>query len=45
VELGDWRLALGDREGALADYHQALEWNPGDGSILKRLEDLEGDEN
>jgi tetratricopeptide (TPR) repeat protein len=44
VELGDWRLALGDREGALAAYHRGLEWNPGDSSIQKRLEDLEGGE-
>jgi tetratricopeptide (TPR) repeat protein len=44
VELGDWRLALGNVEGALAAYRQALEWNPEEGSILRRLEHLQGSE-
>jgi tetratricopeptide (TPR) repeat protein len=38
VQLGDWRLALGDREGALEAYRQALEWRPGEASIEERIE-------
>lgn len=43
VQLGDWRLALGDREGALAAYRQALEWRPGEATIEGRIEQAEQD--
>lgn len=42
VRLGDWRLALGDREGALAAYRRALEWRPAEDSIEERIEQVEG---
>jgi len=38
VQLGDWRLELGDTEGALATYHQALEWKPGTAAIQEQIE-------
>lgn len=38
VQLGDWRLELGDRAGALAAYRQALEWRPDDAAIRERIE-------
>ena len=38
VQLGDWRLELGDREGALAAYRQALGWNPGEAAIQERIQ-------
>lgn len=38
VQLGDWRLALGDSVGALEAYQQALEWKPGETSIQERIE-------
>lgn len=40
VQLGDWRLEVGDREGALAAYRQALEWQPGEASVEERIERL-----
>lgn len=38
AQLGDWRLALGDREGALAAYRQAQTWKPGEAEIQERIE-------
>jgi len=38
VELGDWKLALGDREGALAAYQRALEMMPEEGMIKQRIQ-------
>ena len=38
VQLGDWRLELGDREGALVAYRQALEWQPGEAAIRERID-------
>ena len=38
MQLGDWRLEGGDREGALAAYRQALEWAPGEAAIRERIE-------
>jgi cytochrome c-type biogenesis protein CcmH/NrfG len=38
VQLGDWRIALGDRAGALDAYRQALEWQPDKAAILERVE-------
>jgi cytochrome c-type biogenesis protein CcmH/NrfG len=38
VQLGDWRLELGDRTGALAAYRQALEWRPDDAAIQERID-------
>jgi tetratricopeptide (TPR) repeat protein len=40
VQLGDWRLALGDRDGALEAYRQALAWQPGEASIEERIEQV-----
>jgi hypothetical protein len=44
VELGDWRLEAGDRDGALADYHLALDWQPAEEVILDRIELVPGDD-
>jgi tetratricopeptide (TPR) repeat protein len=38
MQLGDWRLELEDREGALAAYEQALGWQPGEASIQERIQ-------
>ena len=38
MQLGDWRLALGDRTAALAAYRQALEWSPGEAAVRERVE-------
>lgn len=40
VDLGDWRLELGDREGALEAYRQALTWQPGEAFIEERVEQV-----
>lgn len=40
VRLGDWRLELGDTEGALEAYRQALTWRPGEDSIEQRIEEV-----
>lgn len=40
VQLGDWHLELGDREGAMAAYQQALEWRPGEEKIERRLGEI-----
>jgi tetratricopeptide (TPR) repeat protein len=40
VQLGDWRLALGDRAGALAAYQEALALRPGEKRIEERIDDL-----
>ena len=37
VQVGDWRLEGGDREGALAAYRQALEWQPAEAAIEERI--------
>ncbi len=37
VQLGDWRLELGDRQGALAAYRRALELHPGETTIEERI--------
>ncbi len=37
--LGEWHLALGHREEALAAYRQALAWHPGDESIEARIDE------
>jgi len=37
VQLGDWRLEGGDREGALAAYRRALGWQPGEAGIEERI--------
>jgi tetratricopeptide (TPR) repeat protein len=39
VQLGDWRLQLGDKDGALAAYEQALLWQPEDHLVLQRIQD------
>ena len=38
VDLGDWQLLLRRHEEALAAYRLALSWQPGDESILARIE-------
>jgi tetratricopeptide (TPR) repeat protein len=43
IELGDWRLALGDRLGALEAYRQASAWRPGEASIEERIEQVRED--
>jgi len=40
VQLGNWRLELGDREGAMAAYQQALEWRPGESEVERRIEEI-----
>jgi tetratricopeptide (TPR) repeat protein len=37
VQLGDWRMEGGDREGALAAYRQALGWQPAEAAIEERI--------
>ena len=41
AQLGDWRQEQGDRQGALAAYHQALEWKPGDEAMEERISELQ----
>ena len=38
LQLGDWRLELGDRAGALDAYRQAVRWQPGEAAIRERIE-------
>ena len=40
VQLGDWRLELGDRQGALTAYRRALELRPGETTIEERIDKL-----
>jgi tetratricopeptide (TPR) repeat protein len=40
VQLGDWRLELGDREGALEAYQRALEWMPSEATIEARIQQV-----
>jgi hypothetical protein len=40
VELGDWRLAMGDRKGALEAYQLAWGWMPGEALIEDRIEHM-----
>jgi cytochrome c-type biogenesis protein CcmH/NrfG len=40
MQLGDWRLALGDPAGALDAYRQALEWQPGEATIRERVDQV-----
>ena len=40
VQLGDWLAEVGDKEGALAAYRQALEWKPGDEGIEAKIRAL-----
>lgn len=42
VQLGDWRLELGDRQGALAAYRQALGWQPDEEMVQARIEQVTG---
>jgi tetratricopeptide (TPR) repeat protein len=42
VQLGDWRRELGDGDGALDAYRQALEWQPGEQAIEERILELDG---
>ena len=37
MQLGNWLAEAGDKEGALAAYHQALEWKPGDEGIVAKM--------
>jgi tetratricopeptide (TPR) repeat protein len=41
VQLGDWRLALGEQQGALDMYRQALIWRPNEEIIQNRIEVLQ----
>jgi len=41
VQLGNWLAEAGDKEGALAAYHQALEWKPGEEGIEAKIRVLE----
>ena len=41
VQLGDWRLALGEQQGALDMYQQALIWRPNEEIIQNRIEVLQ----
>jgi hypothetical protein len=38
VQLGDWRLGLGDRAGALASCRQSLECGQDEAAIRDRVE-------
>jgi len=42
VQLGDWLLEAGDKDGALESYKQALEWKPGDETILQKIKVITG---
>jgi tetratricopeptide (TPR) repeat protein len=42
AQLGDWLAQSGDKEGALAAYHQALEWKPRDEGIEAKIRVLKG---
>jgi tetratricopeptide (TPR) repeat protein len=41
VELGDWRVAAGDSEGALKAYYQALRLQPDHPKITAKIEEIE----
>lgn len=43
VQMGDWRLALGDRHDALEAYRQALIWQPEEILIQERIARLSTD--
>jgi tetratricopeptide (TPR) repeat protein len=40
VQLGDWQLELGNREGALVAYEMAVEWAPQESLAQQRLQHL-----